>query len=295
MIKLPISFTRTLGKAYLWTRRHLPEILTYGGIGATVGGTALMCNATLKADKALTNASEQIEGMDPKSKEAKAIRRNARWQVAKKYALPVAVEGAGIGMILGGHHTLRKENVALAATNVALSAAFAKYRKRVTESIGEDKERAYYYGATVVDKHPETGEEGEFEVVHSDDPVGLYTKFFDVGNPNWSNDPDQNIMFLRHCQDMATQKLRARGYLFLNEVYDMLGIPRTLTGQHAGWVDGSLQGDHYVDFGLYDPDDVHKRMFMNGEEQAILLDFNVDGDIMYILGSDIVRNIKEEV
>ena len=60
----------------------------------------------------------------------------------------------------------------------------------------------------------------------------------------------------------------------------MLGLPRTQAGQLVGWVKG--QGDDFVDFGIFDGDDMKHRDFVNGYERSILLDFNVDG-IVYNL------------
>jgi hypothetical protein len=88
-------------------------------------------------------------------------------------------------------------------------------------------------------------------------------------------------MFLRAQQQYANDKLRANGHLFLNEVYDMLGIPRTKAGQVVGWVYDAENpiGDNYVDFGIYDIHRETVRNFVNGYERTILLDFNVDGNI----------------
>lgn len=44
------------------------------------------------------------------------------------------------------------------------------------------------------------------------------------------------MMFLRRQQDYANEMLKARGHLFLNEVYDLLDIPRSKAGQVVGWV-----------------------------------------------------------
>ena len=94
-------------------------------------------------------------------------------------------------------------------------------------------------------------------------------------------------MFLRRIQDQANDKLRLRGHLFLNEVYDMLDIPRTRAGAVVGWVydENRKDSDCFVDFGLYN-DALHdeaKRLFINGNERAVLLDFNVDGVIYDLL------------
>lgn len=95
----------------------------------------------------------------------------------------------------------------------------------------------------------------------------------------WTKDPETNKFFLLHQQDYANEKLKARGYLFLNDVYDMLGIPRTKAGQVVGWVydPESTTSDSYVDFGIFD---TRNEDFINGYENSILLDFNVDGCIL---------------
>ena len=92
-------------------------------------------------------------------------------------------------------------------------------------------------------------------------------------------DSEYNLMFLRRQQDYANEVLKCKGYLFLNDVYAMLGIPKTKAGQVVGWKWNS-DGDNYVDFGIYDVTDERKRAFVNGYERNILLDFNVDGNIL---------------
>ena len=71
----------------------------------------------------------------------------------------------------------------------------------------------------------------------------------------------------------------------LNEVYDMLGIPRTKAGQIVGWiyVEDHPNGDNFVDFGIYDMNREKVRDFVNGYERTILLDFNVDGNILNLI------------
>lgn len=96
----------------------------------------------------------------------------------------------------------------------------------------------------------------------------------------YHKDAEYNLMFLRRQQDWANEKLKSKGHLFLNEVYDMLGIPRSKAGQIVGWIYNEKNpiGDNYVDFGIYNNNEIN-RAFVNGYEKAILLDFNVDGPI----------------
>ena len=92
-------------------------------------------------------------------------------------------------------------------------------------------------------------------------------------------------MFLFKQQNYANDTLKARGYLFLNEVYDMLGIPRTKAGQVVGWIYDEKHpiGDNFVDFGIVDVNNERSRAFMNGYERSIILDFNVDGNILDLI------------
>ena len=112
-----------------------------------------------------------------------------------------------------------------------------------------------------------------------------YARFFDDGCLGWEKDAEHNLYILRCQQAFANQKLQAQGYLFLNDVYDMLGIPRTKAGQIVGWIydEKNPIGDNFVDFGIYDIHNEQNRDFVNGYERTILLDFNVDGPILNLI------------
>ena len=109
--------------------------------------------------------------------------------------------------------------------------------------------------------------------------ISPYAVFFDERSAAWTKYPENNKFFLLRSQDYANEKLKQRGYLFLNEVYEMLGLPRTKVGQMVGWVydTNNPYGDNYVDFGIFNS---HNIDFVNGYEKSVLLDFNVDGDIL---------------
>ena len=109
--------------------------------------------------------------------------------------------------------------------------------------------------------------------------ASIYARFFNKANRNWSTDPEINLMFLKCQERYATEVLKSKGYLFLNDVYDMLGIPRSKIGQCVGWMYNlnTRLGDNYVDFGLSAD---HNRDFIRRVDNIPLLDFNVDGLIL---------------
>lgn len=110
--------------------------------------------------------------------------------------------------------------------------------------------------------------------------VSCYARWYDRNCPTYTNhNPGCNLYFLRCQQNFANEKLRKQGYLFLNDVYDMIGIPRTKAGQVVGWVydEWNPVGDNFVDFGIYED---RNAAFINGYADKVLLDFNVDGNIL---------------
>lgn len=116
-----------------------------------------------------------------------------------------------------------------------------------------------------------------YDKIHS-----LYAKFFDSASRYWVDDSETNLMFLTTIQKHMNEQLKKDGYLFLNDVYIALGIRITKHGQVVGWIYDEEEpvGDNFVDFGIYDKNDKDCIRFVNGGEDVILLDFNVDGNIL---------------
>lgn len=214
----------------------------------------------------------------------------------KLYGPAVVLGAVSIASILGGHNMLRKRNVALAAAYTAVDNGFKQYRGRVIERFGEqmDKELKYNIKAkeieeTVVDKKgKEKTVKKTIEVADSSAILANpYTFCFDESSCFWERDAELNKFFLCRQQDYANEKLKARGRkgLFLNEVLDMVGLPRCKAGQHVGWIydEEHPMGDNYIDFGILNIHSEANRNFVNGLEKSIWLDFNVDGDIIECL------------
>lgn len=299
------NVTRTFHRTGLKLKKYSPEIFVGAGIIGVVASTVMACKATTKIDEVLAEQKENIEktknyveehGYSEKytkedhKKDLTIFYSRSALDLAKLYAPSVVLGTVSIAMIISGHHILRKRNVALAAAYATVEKGFKEYRGRVIERFGEelDKELKYNIKAKEVEeivKDEETGEEKVVKkTVNVADPgeYSIYAKFFDDGCTGWTKDPEYNLMFLKDQQRYANDLLQSKGHLFLNEVYDMLGIPRTKAGQAVGWIydEKNPVGDNFVDFGMYDLYNEKARDFVNGYERTILLDFNVDGNIL---------------
>ena len=287
-------------------KKHSPEILAVTGTIGVVVSAVLACKATTKVSDILEDTKDQVDDVhralegekyadeyteEDSKKDLVIIYTKAAMNFVKLYAPSVALGVLSIGCMLASNNILRKRNVALAAAYATIDKGFKEYRSRVVERFGEavDRELKYNIKAqkiteTVTD--PETGKEKQIKKtvdVFNPDEYSSYARFFDECSPYWEKNAEMNLMFLRGQQKYANQMLISKGHVFLNEVYDMLGIPRTKAGQVVGWVyDGgdNPTGDDYITFGIYDGYRETTRDFVNGYERSILLDFNVDGDIL---------------
>lgn len=108
---------------------------------------------------------------------------------------------------------------------------------------------------------------------------GPYVRYFGETSFGWCKDPELNHVFLLQQQNYANELLKSRGYLFLNEVFDMLGFPRTQVGQICGWVYDLENpiGGNFVSFGLYDAAN-HEDVVR--DTNVFRLNFNVAGSIL---------------
>lgn len=296
-----------IGRGGVILKKYSPEILTAAGVVGTVGSTVLACKATLKVEDILDEAKKKsnlinavhdgeievdAEYTDKDySKDLLVNRTQTAVKLIKLYGPAITLGALSITAILGGQHILRKRNVAVMAAYKLCEESFANYRSRVKDELGEEKDRQFYYGITeetVKDKVK--SKDGKTKTVTTkvekapDHLYSQYARFFDEANENWNKSPEQNMYFLKMVQNQMNDKLKARGHVFLNEVYDALGFERSEAGQLVGWVwnkDNTAMeaGDGYIDFDIFDGSDYAKRAFVNGDERSILLDFNIDGMI----------------
>lgn len=303
------TVSRKAHKVGFQLKKHSPEILVGAGIIGIVTSGVIACRSTLKVnavvdktkedigriheatERGYTDAGETYSAEDAK-KGLTITYVQTGVKLAKLYAPAVALAGVSIGCILKSNGILRERNVALAAAYAAVETGFKEYRERVVERFGKDLDRELKYGIKAREiKETIVSEDGaettETKVVDVADPNmhSPYAKFFDDGCTGWDKNAEYNLLFLKKQQSYANDLLKQQGYLYLNDVYEMLGIPKTKAGQVVGWVydEENPVGDNFVDFGIYDMYNEKARDFVNGYERTILLDFNVDGNIWELM------------
>lgn len=310
-MKIKKSIIKTFSKIKLGAIKHSPEILVVAGVVGVVTSAVIACKATTKLNDILEQTKNDVDKIhecvgrtdlaepyteDDSKKDLTIVYVQTGIKLVKLYAPAVILGALSITSIIGSHYILKKRNVALAAAYATVDKGFKEYRKRVVEKIGDEAEKELRYGikANTIEETV-TDEDGrEIKVEKNVTETNLlpspYARIFDEYNPNWERDSDYNFMRIRNIEKMFNDKLRACGYVFLNEVYEELGFPKTKTGQIVGWVyapdDDNHEGDNYIDFGLYNLNRQETNDFVNGYNYSVILDFNVDGPIL--------NKIKEE-
>lgn len=281
--------TSKAARQLLIAQKHSPAIMFGAGIVGVVGTVVLASRATLKVEQEVlfdhradmekirtiehADYSEQDRARDTALRYTKTA-----MGLGKLYAPAVVIGVVSITCLTGSHVVLSRRNAGLTAAYAALEKGFNKYRARVVEEFGEEKDREFRYGVVEEVIENENGEKVVVKRADLDDEYSIYAKLFDENSTSWNQNPDYNMVFLKAQQQFATNRLRANGHLFLNEVYDALGLDRTPAGAVTGWLVD--EGDDYVDFGIFNNEMKPEHLaFFTGREDSIWLDFNVVGTI----------------
>ena len=299
--------TSKIGRQVLITQKHSPTLLFVAGTVGVVATVVLASRATLKMEELIGEAEALKEGFDEAvgktlksgekytEEDAKQDGIVAKTQTALKivklYAPTIAVGIVSIGCFTGSHVILNRRNVALTAAYGAVDKAFREYRGRVIDEFGVGKDREFRFGSISREVAVETDEGTSVKTIKGADPEfakksggrSMYSVVFDEGNRNWRPTWGHNQMFLRSQEQYANDLLSRDGYVYLNDVYRMLGFERTKAGQVVGWVKGN--GDDYISFGILD-NGYESTLFVNGDERSVWLDFNVDGVVLDLMSDE---------
>ena len=311
--------SRKFHMAGLHVKKHSPEILLATGIVGAVASAVMACKASTKVHYILDDAKHEVDVIHQSVENGQIVEVNEAGdkvvrpctvedskkyltgvyfktgtKLAKLYGPSVAMGALSLTCILASHNIIHKRNVALTAAYATIDNSFKEYRNRVIDRFGKDLDRELRYDVkakeveeVVVD---ENGNESVVKTTvnvptieeHSD-----YARCFDEYCTGWRNDNEYNRKFLIQMQAWANNKLQTQGYLYLNDVYEMLGFPKSKAGQVVGWIydkTGKIgKGDSYVDFGIYEFGREKTRDFYNLREKSIWLDFNVDGNIWELM------------
>jgi len=292
-MKIPDSVTKIAAKQILVLKKQAPHILFGAGVAGVITSTVLACRATLRVGDKLDNIKTEVEKIKTDELQPHLHRNgpvvNTRrdlafvygrgsFDIAMLYGPAVVIGSASLAALLGSHVTLTRRNNALAAAYMTITKAFADYRDKVREELGEEKERELYRKSQVdVVENPD----GSKTIVAKGD-TEQYSRIFDDSNRFWQPNAETNYLHIKGTQEAWNTYLRQHKCVMLNDVYKSLGFEPTKAGQLVGWVYEGAHGDGYIDFGLDDLPHGLADFAINGD-RTVLLDFNVDGIVYHLI------------
>lgn len=296
--QLPSAIASRVANQSLLVQKHSPRILFVSGV-ALMGATVVSASrATLQLEDILIDVRKDQEDLryvaeaKPEKYDDRTVKKlhayiNMRGigRIVKLYLPSLALGVAAVGCLTSAHNILNRRNAGLSAALAATDRALKDYRGRVVEELGEDKDREFMFGNEneVVTTKNKNGSTKKETITRAGEGRSPYSRLWGRDTTNeWDPQPEYNLAKLRHVQQWGTMVLNHKGHLFLNEIFDELGLDRTPAGAVVGWLsEKNGGGDGYVDFGILSGDETEVRFldFVTGHEDHILLDFNVDGEI----------------
>lgn len=228
-----------LAKTQLFTKRHGSMILTIaGGVGVIATSIAAV-KATPKALKQIDILKEEKGDDLTKTEIVKAV-----W---KPY-IPAALIGLGtITCVFGANVLSKRHQAALVSAYAILDSSYKDYRRKLKELYGEEAHEKIVE-AIAIEKAEDMYIRGSYMCGTCDltsdkscsDPVTFYDEY---SGRFFESTIEQVIQAEYHLN----RNYILRGYSFLNEFYEFLGIEETDYGSVLGWTPTD-DGEYWIEF-----------------------------------------------
>lgn len=248
------EFLNIINNSKLYFKKHEPELLVGIGIAGMISSTILSVKATPKA----------IELIEKKKLEEKVIDENfyklgtieiikTAW---KPYLYPCLLSIASITCIIGGTTINTKRNAALTTAYAITENAFATYRDKVIETIGEKKEK------NIRSKIAEDN-------IVKDPPVNNQVIITSGGNTLMKDSISEryfrsDLDKIRKIINELNRKMLTENYISLDDFYYEIGLKPMKHADRLGWS---------IDDGLIEL--YANAILAENDEPCIVLDYNI--------------------
>ncbi len=299
------------------TVKHSPDILVIGGVVTMIVGSGLAIKSSLDVKDVLTDAETELEDIradeellansnnpdDSKAliKDKAGVYIHYGTQLARMYLPAALCIFGGATAVCKGHFILKDRNAALVASYATLDAAYSAYRNKIAENLGSDKAAVIEHGLVTEKVKGEDGKKHAVTHVDSKQSLSMYAypfkkiyeqvdskgKVIEYNNPRYVEDDLYNLASIKAAETYANLHLETHGRVYLNEVFEHLGItPKTtddiLASRVMGWVDdGTI---HQITFFSYVEEGVdpyeQPEYILRDEDGNFVLDFNVACNVL---------------
>ena len=232
-------------------------LLTGIGVVAGLAGTVLACRATLKVAAKAEEHKKLIEDtkascaeaeMDEKAthKEVSKAYRHIGVEYVRKFWPAVGLLTVGYGLIIRAHCIEVAKNEALMTAYIGLEQLLNKYRARVAEQVGEEREAQIFKQAKV-----DQANENKIGKYAGQFRNGSYLLFNDSCTDYQEGCPQANDFAIGIIEQELNQKFVSYAPVYVNDVMRACGHEEINGGWDWVKAKGLTDG---IDFKLHDPD-----------------------------------------
>lgn len=205
-------------------KANSPEILTAFGVSGVVVTSYLAAKGAIQADRILQEGQEP--GFEDPERDLKA-----KVRLTWKCYIPAFASGVITASCIMGASKANSKRTAVAVGAYSLTEkAFAEYREKVVEQLGENKEQKIR-DEIKQDRVTKLGSKdviitGKGEVMCCELLTGRYFK--------------SDMETLRKAQNDINARINNERYVNLDEFYDLIGLPYTSQSNTCGWDSAKL-------------------------------------------------------
>lgn len=240
-----------LNRSQMFLKRNAPTILTCVGAVGVVATSVMAVKATPKALRCLEDAREE---------KGEELTKLEVVKVAGPAYIPAVVMGAAtIACIFSANVLNKRKQAALISAYALLDNSYKEYKKKVIELYGDDADQLVRE-EIVKDKYEER------DISLEDDSKQL---FYDEFSDRYFESTMENVL---KAEYEVNRKLSSHSGLYLNEFYELLGVPPVDYGDHLGWSAAEVYDmcwESWIDF-------YHKKVDMDDGFDCFIISFSPD-------------------
>lgn len=243
----------TVTKTIFNTKKHSPLMLTGIAVAGVVGTTYLTWHATKKLETVLAEHEEKAKNGEELTSIEKAK------DIASVVALPVLTGVLTVSAFVASYCIQNKRIAAIASTLSLAIANNEKYKAKVIEVVGEATAKQIETEVIkddikkmkVAEEAKDKGETFNESDLRLEKSIGAY---YEQSSEYVRDDYNYNIEQIRLVQKKVDHIVGSRGYILLNEVYDLLGFKRTKFGAMTGWTVGKTPAIDWQPINMFESD-----------------------------------------
>lgn len=203
---------------------------------------------------------------EAKKEKGEELTRKEKFKIAAPKYIPSILIGTGtVACIFGANVLNKRHQAALVSAYTLVDSSFKEYKQKLKELYGDEAHNKIVDSIAVEKVDPDWKVSGAYFATECDltkeeacgEPVLFYEEY---GNRYFEATIEQVISAEYHLN----RNYILRGYTYLNELYDFLGLESTDYGSVLGWAPND-DGEYWVEFN-------HRKVVMDDGLEVYILE-----------------------